>query len=335
MQTYDVAVLGATGTLGETLVQLLEERQFPIGTLHVLASLDSAGSSVPFKGKNLRVRDVANFDFKQVRLVFLAGDDALTQSFYAQAQQAGCSVIDLSGSLSLSQAPRILPEVNAARLSEQTAPFLIACPSPGATALALVLAPLLPICAVQRIVVTACMAMSTQGPAAIGELARQTTELLNVRPLETEFFDRQVAFNVLAQVGQADAQGHTRLEIRLVEEARQLLGLPEMKISATCIQVPVFFGDSLTVSLHADAPIDLAKVHTALDSAAGVERVANDDYPTAVGDAVGQDTVYVGRVRHAIDDLTGLDLWITADNVRKGAALNAVQMAELLIKHYL
>jgi len=174
--------------------------------------------------------------------------------------------------------------------------------------------------------------VSAQGREAVTELARQTAELLNVRPLEPRFFDRQMAFNLLAQVGKTDELGHAPLEQRLVSELRELLNMPLLKISVTCIQAPVFFGDSYSVSLRGDALVDLAQVTASLDGAAGIERVENDDYPTAVGDAVGQDVVYVGRVRAGIDDPAELNLWLTSDNVRKGSALNAVELAQLLIK---
>lgn len=185
---------------------------------------------------------------------------------------------------------------------------------------------------IQRVNVTANLAVSAQGREAVSELARQTAELLNARPLEPTFFDRQMAFNLLAQVGTPDAQGHTALEKRLVHELRAVLDLPLLKISATCVQAPVFFGDSLTVSLQLGAPVDLAAVNRILDTSPGIELVEEGDYPTAVGDAVGQDVVYVGRVRAGVDDPAELNLWLTSDNVRKGAALNAVQLAQLLIK---
>jgi aspartate-semialdehyde dehydrogenase len=212
------------------------------------------------------------------------------------------------------------------------APVHIASPSSTAVALAVLLAPLREHLQLQQVTVTACLAISALGREAVSELARQTAELLNVRPLEPRFFDRQVAFNVLPQVGKPDADGHLNLERRVVSELRELLDMPLLKVSVSCIQVPVFFGDSFTVSLRSAAPVDLAKVTAVLDSAASIERVDNDDYPTPVGDAVGQDVVYVGRLRSGVDDPDELNLWATVDNVRKGGALNAVQLAELLIK---
>ena len=331
-QTFEIAVIGATGTVGETLVQILEELDFPVGTLHLLAGSNSAGASVPFRGKNVRVKEVDEFDFSKVQLAFFAAGPAVTLSFAPRATAAGCSVIDLSGALPAEQAPQVVPEANAHVLSGVSKPFQISSPSPSATNLAVVLAPLRGLLDIQRVSVTANLAMSAQGREAVSELARQTAELLNVRPMEPQFFDRQVAFNLLAQVGKPDAHGHTALEKRLVHELRAVLEMPLLKISATCVQAPVFFGDSLTVTLQLGAPVDLAAVNRALEAAPSIELVEEGDYPTAVGDAVGQDVVYVGRVRAGIDDPAELNLWLTSDNVRKGAALNAVQLAQLLIK---
>ncbi|MBV4487199.1 aspartate-semialdehyde dehydrogenase [Pseudomonas sp. SWRI153] len=334
-QTFDIAVIGATGTVGETLVQILEERDFPVGNLHLLASSESAGSSVLFRNKNVRVREVDEFDFSKVKLVFFAAGPAITLSYAARVHAAGCSLIDLSGALPADQAPQVVPEANAEILATLKAPFQVSSPSPTATALAVVLAPLLDLIELQYVNVTANLAVSAQGREAVSELARQTAELLNMRPLEPKFFDRQMAFNLLAQVGTPDAQGHTLLEKRLVRELRQVLAKPLLKISATCVQAPVFFGDSISVTLQSAKAVDLQKINAALEAAPGIELVDAGDYPTVVGDAVGQDVVYVGRVRSGVDDPAELNVWLTSDNVRKGAALNAVQLAELLIKDLL
>ncbi len=333
-QSFDIAVIGATGTVGETIVQILEELDFPVGQLHLLASIESAGHSVPFRGKNVRVKEVDEFDFNKAQVAFFAAGSAITRSYAARALAAGCSVIDLSGGLPAADAPGVVPEINAQSIESHGKPYQIASPSASGTAIALTLAPLLNVLEILRVNVTACLAVSSQGREGVAELARQTTELLNIRPLEPRFFDRQMAFNLLAQVGTPDAQGHAPLEVRLVAELRELLALPLLKVSATCVQAPVFFGDSFTVSLQTSQPVDLQAVNAALEAASGIALVEAGDYPTAVGDAVGQDVVYVGRVRSGIDDPCELNLWITSDNVRKGAALNAVQVAQLLIKDY-
>ncbi|WP_213876628.1 aspartate-semialdehyde dehydrogenase [Pseudomonas sp. dw_358] len=329
-QPLDIAVIGATGTLGETLVQILEERDFPVGNLYLLASSESAGHAVAFRGKNVRVREVDAFDFAKARLVFFAAGPAITRSYAPRAANAGCLIIDLGAGLDA--VPNVVPEANPQVLAGLKSPAQVASPSSAAIALAVILAPLKQQLQPQRIDVTACLAVSALGREGVSELARQTAELLNVRPLEPRFFDRQMAFNVLAQVGKSDDQGHGLLERRLVTELRELLGTPLLKISVTCIQVPVFFGDSFSVSVHCAAAVALAGVEKTLDTAPGIERVEAGDYPTAVGDAVGQDVVYVGRLRGGIDDGNQLNFWATVDNARKGGALNAVQIAELLIK---
>lgn len=332
-QTFAIALIGATGLVGETLIELLEEREFPVSTLHLLASAESAGQSFAFRGKNLRVRDVAGFDFQQVQLVFFAAGEAVTCRYFSCAKAAGCAIIDLSGALSLDEAPPIVPEVNAGRLADLAPPYVLSCPLGPVSMLGCVLAPLLPDYELQRVTVTASLAVSQHGRDGVSELARQTAELLNARPLEPRLFDRQVAFNLLAQIGPLDADGQALLERRLVAELRQVLERPALHVSATCIQVPVFFGDSLTVSLQLSEPCNLSRVRGLLAAEAALELVEDGDYPTPVGDAVGQDAVYVGRLRRGITDDAELNLWLTSDNVRKGAALNAVQIAELLIKH--
>ncbi|WP_298190481.1 aspartate-semialdehyde dehydrogenase [uncultured Pseudomonas sp.] len=334
-RTFEIAVIGATGSVGEALVQLLEEREFPVANLHVVASGESAGSSVSYKGKNLRVKDLETFDFSSVRLAFFAAGSKVTQKYAQQAGAAGCAVIDLASGLPSAQAPRVVPEANPQVLAAVAAPYLLTSPSAPGVALATVLAALPEQINIRRITVTACLAVSSRGREGVAELARQTAELLNGRSFEPRLFDRQMAFNVLAQVEHTDSEGHSALERQVAAELKELLNLPALQVVVTCIQVPVFFGDSLSVSLQTESSVDLAQVYTALDVASAVELVELDDYPTVVGDAVGQDVVYVGRVRVGLDDPAELNLWIASDNVRKGAALNAVQLAELLIKHYL
>jgi aspartate-semialdehyde dehydrogenase len=327
-------VIGATGTVGETLVQILEERDFPVGNLHLLASSESAGSSVPFRGKNVRVREVDEFDFSKVKLVFFAAGPAVTLSFAARATAAGCSVIDLSGALPAEQAPQVVPEANAAGVRRPEKAIPDQQPEPvgddaggGAGAVAGFARP----AARQR---HRQPGGFRPGREAVTELARQTAELLNVRPLEPTFFDRQMAFNLLAQVGKPDAQGHTLLEKRLVRELRQVLALPLLKISVTCVQAPVFFGDSFSVTLQSASAVDLAKVNAAWKT----HRASSWLKPVItrrrwVTRWAGCGLCWSGTP--GVDDPAELNLWLTSDNVRKGAALNAVQLAELLIKDLL
>lgn len=334
-QSLSIAIVGATGSIGEALVGLLEERDFPVGDLHLLASVESAGQSLSFRGRQVRVRSLEDFDFGRVQLAFFAASAEVTRAHVATATAAGCSVIDLSSGLALEQAPCLLSEDGEGVLAGQKAPFLLSSPTPSAVAVALVLHALRPLLVPRQVGVTAMLAVSALGRSGVQELARQTAELLNGRPLEPQAMDRQVAFNVLAQAGAVNEEGHSHLEQRLAQELKMLANDPQLEVAATCAVVPVFFGDSLAVSLHAQAPVDVAAMARYLDQADGIELVEAGDYPTAVGDAVGQDCICVGRLRGGVADPTQLNLWIASDNVRKGAALNAVQIAELLIKHYL
>jgi aspartate-semialdehyde dehydrogenase len=334
-RSFDIAVIGATGSVGETLVQLLEEREFPVANLYLLASGESAGRSLSFNDKNLRVRTLEAFDFSTVRLVFFAATAAITLKYAKQARAAGCAVIDLTAALPSEQAPRLVPEVNPKVLESLSAPYQVTSPSASAIAVAVVLAALAEHIEVRRLTVTACLAVSSRGREGVAELARQSAELLNARPLEPRLFDQQIAFNLLAQVDTPDSAGHGVLEKRLASELKELLGAPQLQASVTCLQAPVFFGDSLSLSLQAAAPVDLSAICATLRTSATLEYVESGEYPTVVGDAVGQDVVYVGRIRGGLDDPAELNMWIASDNVRKGAALNAVQIAELLIKHYL
>lgn len=333
-QVLDVAVIGATGTVGETLLQVLEERDFPLANLHLLAGSASAGQSMPFKGRNLRVRDVADFDFSQVGLAFLAVEAAVAGACVDKALAAGCRVVDLSASQSLQRAPRIVPEVNGASIDALQTP-LVGSPASVVCALAVVLKPLQERLALRKVTLTAALAVSNFGREGVAELARQTTELLNMRPLEPRVFGQQVAFNLLGQSGSIDSAGFMPMERRISDELKQVLGIDGLQVSVTCLVAPVFFGDSLSVSLQCSHAVDLEQIVGVLEGQAGIELVESQDCPTVVGDAVGQDDIYVGRLRAGIDDPAELNLWIASDNVRKGAALNAVQIAELLIKHHL
>lgn len=334
-QPINIALIGATGSAGEALVELLEEREFPVKDLHLLASSESAGQSLSFRGRQLRVRSLDGFDFAQVQLAFFAAGGEVTRAWHERVTAAGCSLIDLSAALPLELAPCVLPEQGFEGLPVLAAPWRISAPTPSAVACALVLTALRPVLEPRQLQLTAMLAISTLGRSGVQELARQTAELLNARPLEPKGVDRQIAFNLLAQVGAVDECGHAELEKRLAAELQQLLRLPGLPVSATCALAPVFFGDSLALTVQADTAVDVCAVLHELGAAPGIELIEAGDYPTAVGDAVGQDLVYVGRVRNGVSDPRRLNLWIASDNVRKGAALNAVQIAELLIKHYL
>lgn len=333
-QPLNVAVVGATGSVGEALVGLLDERDFPLHRLHLLASAESAGQRMGFAESSLRVGDVDSFDFSSVGLAFFAAAAEVSRTHAERARAAGCSVIDLSGALEPSVAPPVMVSVNAERLASQAAPFL--CPvlrrsrrtvrSAGATTGHAGLPATEP----------DSLPLRLQSGARRGEGTRPADRrTAQCAPLEPRLFDRQIAFNLLAQVGAVDGEGHSAIERRIFAEVQALLGERIGPLNVTCIQAPVFFGDSLSVTLQCAEPVDLAAVTRVLDATKGIEWVGEGDYPTVVGDALGQDETYVGRVRAGQADPCQVNLWIVSDNVRKGAALNAVLLGELLIKHYL
>lgn len=329
----DVAIVGAAELEGEALLELMQERAFPVGELHLLADDDSIGQSLPFGARNLRIRAAASFDFSRVALVFIAGA-GLGPAAREALLAASCDVVDMVGALGQQATSCLLPGINDATLAERCPPRRLRCPMPTSVALVTVLAPLARLQTLKRLVVTVCRPVSVRGRSGVKELARQTAELLNARPLEPRLFDRQVAFNLLAQTDEPDQLGHGAAERAFAEELTDLLGLPQLQVSSTFVQAPVFFGESLSVCALFDAPLDIAGAYAALDMVEGLELVDSPDYPTAVGDALGQDLVYVGRLRSGLRDASEVNLWIVSDNVRKGAALNAVLSGELLIKDY-
>lgn len=329
--SVDIAVVGATGLVGEALVELLDESDFPAADVHLLASGESAGKSVPFRGRNLRVRELDGFDFAKVRLAFFATAADVVAEHAPRALAAACSVIDLSGA---GEGPLVLPVLNGEALAAVQLPFSLRAPSAAAAEVGEVLAALASCMELRGVALTACLSASHLGREGVQELARQTAELLNARPLEPRLVDRQYAFNMLGQVGAVDAGGYSAIERRIHAELVELFPILAGRVQVSCVLAPVFFGDALNLTVRAAAPIDLQQVRQALDAAEGVELI-EDDYPTVVGDALGQDEIKVGRLRSGIDDPCEVNLWIASDNVRKGFALNAVKLGELLIKHYL
>lgn len=327
-QSFDIAVVGATGLVGEALLMALDEREFPVGKLFALTAGEAAGQVAAFRERNLRVQAVDSFDFASVALVFLL--EPVPAAQLERIRLAGCALVDLSGCLTAEQAPCVVAEVNP-QLADRAR--WLRSPLPAVVALASVLGTLRQVLELRRVTVTACLAVSGRGREGIEELARQTAQLLNARPVEPQLFDRQIAFNLLARSSAEMPDGHARDERRLAGELGEVLGDAALPVAATCVQAPVFFGDSLAVSLLCAEAVDLPVVLHCLDDAPELERVEQGDYPTAVGDALGQDLVYVGRVRQGLLDPCELNLWIASDNVRKGSALNALRLGELLLKH--
>lgn len=335
MELFNVAILGATGLVGQNFLDVLAEREFPVGNLYPLASARSAGGTVTFKGKQLEVLDAATFDWSQVQIALFSAGGSVSAEYAPKAAAAGCIVIDNTSHFRYDQdVPLIVPEVNPLAIDEYDKRNIIANPNCSTIQMVVALKPIHDAVGITRINVATYQSVSGAGQQGIEALARETTSLLNGRPIEgSGKFSRQIAFNVIPQIDVFMDNGYTKEEMKMVWETRKIFGDDSIMVNATCVRVPVFFGHAEAVHIETATPISVEKVKDLLRDAPGVVLMENDaDFPTQVGDAQGQDAVYVGRIRQDISHSCGLNLWIVADNARKGAATNAVQIAELLVR---
>ncbi|SDJ94723.1 aspartate semialdehyde dehydrogenase [Ferrimonas sediminum] len=336
-QAFNVAILGATGAVGEALIQILEEREFPIAELHLLASANSAGKTLAFKGKSLTVTDVAEFDWSQVELAFFSAGGEVSAQYAPLAADAGCVVIDNTSHFrNEPDVPLVVPEINAHALAEFRNRNIIANPNCSTIQMLMALHPIHQQYGIDRINVATYQSVSGAGRRAIEELAKQCAQLLNGLPAKNEVFDNQIAFNVLPKIDDFMDNGYTKEEMKMVWETQKIFGDASIAVNATAVRVPVFHGHGEAIHLETRQPTSVEEVKALLSQAPGLVLMEEDqDYPTQVGNATGQDEVFVGRVRQDISHPCGLNLWVVADNIRKGAALNAVQIAETLIRDYL
>ena len=337
--TVDVAVVGATGAVGEAMIEILEQRNFPVGTLYALASERSVGKTLRFRGKSVTVTNLAEFDFAQTPIALFSAGGSLSAEFAPKAAAAGCVVIDNTSHFRRDEdIPLVVPEVNPGAIAGYTARGIIANPNCSTIQMLVALKPIYDAVGITRINVATYQAVSGTGKAAIEELAGQTARLLNGQPVETNVYPRQIAFNALPHIDSFQENGYTREEMKMVWETQKIFGDPDIVVNPTCVRVPVFFGHSEAVHIETREKLSAMAARELLETAAGVTVVdqwEDGGYPTAVTEAAGADPVYVGRIREDISHPQGLALWVVSDNVRKGAALNSVQIAEILLAEYL
>jgi aspartate-semialdehyde dehydrogenase len=335
MNSINVAVLGATGLVGETLLSILEERKFPVNRLFPLASGKSAGETVLFKGKPLRVVDAGDFDFTQVQLAFFAVNSEQAAHYVPIAVEAGCLVIDNSAHFRLVEdVPLVVPEVNPEAVSEYRHRHIIANPNCSTIQMVVALKPILDAVGIKRIHVSTYQSVSGTGKKGIAELAEQSAQVLNGIPITPAVYPRQIAFNLLPHIDDFSDNGYTREEMKMVLETQKILGCPHLPITATTVRVPVFYGHSESIWLETERSITREEATELLKAAPGVivvesSKKGRHDYPTPVSHLNQEDAVYIGRIRSDLFSDKGLNLWVVADNVRKGGALNAVQIAEI------
>jgi aspartate-semialdehyde dehydrogenase len=330
-----VAVVGATGLVGETLIQVLEERDFPVSELHVLASNRSVGARVSFKGRSLAVRELVGFDFNGVDLGLFCAPPQISREYAPKAVAAGCTVIDNSCEFRYQDGvPLVVPEVNAHTIADYKKSGIIASPDPSAVHLAMALKPIHDAAGIERVNVATYESVSGAGREAVEELAQQSIALLSGKgPVQGHILPKQIAFNCVPQVEAFEDDGYTRGEMRVALETRKILEEPSLRVSVTAVRVPVFYGHSAAVSIETRTRITAEEARSLLEKAAGVEVLDErrpGGYPAPATEAANRDTVYVGRIRQDGSMDRGLNLWLVADNVRKGAATNSVQIAEIL-----
>jgi len=338
-QSLEVAIVGATGVVGEAMLEILAERKFPATKVHALASERSVGKRAKYGNKMLDVDDLAEFDFSGVQIALFSAGAGVSEVTVPKAVAAGCVVIDNTSHFRYDdEIPLVIAEVNPERIADYTARGIIANPNCSTMQLLVALKPIYDAVGIERINVATYQAVSGAGKSAVEELARQTSLLLNGRPVDTKKGVKQIAFNAIPHIDEFQDNRYTKEEMKMVWETQKILEDQSIGVNPTAVRIPTFFGHSEAVHIETVDKISAAEVCKLMRAAPGVkllDGVKTGAYPTAVTEAAGSDPVYVGRVREDISHPKGINLWIVADNIRKGAALNSVQIAEILAKNYL
>ncbi len=328
----DVAVVGVTGAVGEVMLRILEERSFPVRKLYALASERSAGSTIMFRGKAIRVQNLATFDFSQVQLGLFSAGGSVSAEYAPKAVGAGCVVIDNTSHFRRDpEVPLVVPEVNPHALEDHQG--LIANPNCSTIQMVVALKPIYDRVGISRINVATYQAVSGAGRRAIEELAGQTASLLNGKGAVSEVMPKQIAFNAIPHIDNFQDNGYTREEMKMVWETQKIFEDDTIAVNPTTVRIPVFYGHAEAVHIETRAKITADEARAALVEAEGVcvvDERKPGGYPTPVSEAADQDPVFVGRIREDISTENGLCLWVVADNIRKGAALNSIQIAEVL-----
>ena len=336
---FDVAVVGATGVVGEALLELLSARKFPTRNVYALASERSVGKTLMSGNHQLDVENLAEFDFSKVQIGLFSAGASISAEFAPKAAAAGCVVIDNTSQFRYDDdVPLVVPEVNPEAIADYKNRGIIANPNCSTIQMVVVLKPIHDAVGIKRINVCTYQAVSGAGRSAVEDLVRQTTALLNGRAPEIDGDAKQIAFNAVPHIDVFQDNRYTKEEMKMVWETRKILGDEDMLVNPTAVRIPAFFGHSEALHIETRDKITADEASELLARSPGIEvldGVEIGQYPTAVTEASGADPVYVGRIREDISHPTGINLWVVADNIRKGAALNSVQIAEILAKNYL
>jgi aspartate-semialdehyde dehydrogenase len=336
---FDIAVVGATGAVGEAMLGILAEREFPVDRVYPLASARSAGKQVPFGSTRLTVEDLAKFDFSKARIGLFSAGASISEKYAPIAAADGCVVIDNTSQFRYDDdIPLVVPEVNPGAIKQYTTRGIIANPNCSTIQMLVALKPIQDAAGIERINVCTYQAVSGTGKEAIEELADQTAKLLSGKEVIPEVYPKQIAFNVLPHIDVFQDNGYTKEEMKMVWETRKILEDDSIMVNPTAVRVPVFYGHSEAVHIETRDKLSVEQARELLSRAPGIvvlDERQDGGYPTAATEGASHDPVYVGRIREDISHPRGLDLWIVADNVRKGAALNSIQIAEILVNDYL
>jgi aspartate-semialdehyde dehydrogenase len=338
-ESVNVAVVGATGMVGEAILDILSERKFPVNQLHPLTSERSLGKSVMFGSKSLPCELLDDHDFSNTDIAIFSAGGSVSAEFAPKAAAAGCVVIDNTSHFRMQDdIPLVVPEVNPDALASYADRNIIANPNCSTIQMVVALKPIYDAVGIERINVATYQAVSGAGRSAVESLAAQTVELLNGRPVTMPEGEKQIAFNAIPHIDVFLDNGYTKEEMKMIWETQKIFGDPDIQINPTAVRIPAFIGHSEALHIETRDKISAADARQLLQSAAGVQVLDEAEmggYPTAVTEASGADLVYVGRVREDLSHERGLNMWVVADNVRKGAALNSVQIAEILVREYL
>jgi aspartate-semialdehyde dehydrogenase len=337
-EKYNVAIVGATGAVGEQMREVLDERQFPVGELRLLASERSVGQILPFQSRQLAVEVLKADSFTGIDIGLFSAGGSVSTEFAPMAVAAGAVVVDNTSVFRMEpDIPLVVPEVNAKEIVNYKARGIIANPNCSTIQMVVALKPIHDAARIKRVVVSTYQSVSGAGRKAMEELSQQVAALFNGKEIEKAKFPHQIAFNCIPHIDMFMDGGYTKEEWKMIEETRKILGEPNLPVTATTVRVPVFCSHSESVNVETYVKLSANEARRILREAPGVivaDEPENNVYPMAI-DAAGKDATFVGRIREDKSVANGLNLWVVSDNLRKGAALNAVQIAEILIRDYL
>ena len=338
MKEVNVAVVGATGAVGNEMVKVLEERRFPVNEIRLLASKRSVGKKISFNGNEVKVEELTEDSFKGVQISLFSAGASVSKKFAPIAAKSGCVVIDNSSAFRMeADIPLVVPEVNPHAIAQYKNRGIIANPNCSTIQMVVALKPIHDVSKIKRVVVATYQAVSGTGKKAIEELSSQIQAIFNFKDIVCNVYPHQIAFNCLPHIDVFLENGYTKEEMKMYYETKKIMEDEDIEVTATCVRVPVFYGHSEAINIELEKKLTADEVRKILSNAPGIKVVDNPDnneYPLAIY-AAGRDEVFVGRIREDVSKENCIEMWVVSDNIRKGAALNAVQIAEVLLERYL